>query len=49
MDHRFPARPDQVLINQKKNICQLVDFAVPEDQSGKIKETEKINKHFDLN
>ena len=36
-------RADLVLIHQKKEICDPVDFAVPADQRVKIKENEKID------
>ena len=29
-------------------ICRIVEFAVPEDHRGKLKEIEKINKYLDL-
>ena len=48
-DHLIPARrPDLVLINKKKRMCQLVDFAVPADHRVKLKENEKMNKYLDL-
>ena len=31
-DHQIPARrPDLIIINKKKRICKIVDFAVPAD------------------
>ena len=34
--------------NVRKKICQIMDFAVPEDHQLKIKESEKIDKCLDL-
>ena len=37
-DHLIPARrPYLVLINKKKRICQLVDFAIPANHRVKMK------------
>ena len=33
---------------QKKRICQIVDFAVLADHGVKLKESEKRNKYLDL-
>ena len=47
-------RPDFIIINKtkkkkkKKNICKIVDFAVPADHRIKLKEWEKRNKYLDL-
>ena len=36
MDHLILARrPDLIIINKKKKICQIVDFAVPADTLNK--------------
>ena len=44
MDHLIPARRSSfVLINKKKRICYLEDFAVPVDCRVKIWESKKIN------
>ena len=41
-DHLIPARrPDLIIINKKKRICKIVDFAVP-------RESEKKDKYLDL-
>ena len=49
MDHVIPVRKlDLVLINKKKIICLLEDFAVLPDQSVKTKESEKIDKYLDI-
>ena len=51
MDHLISARrPDLIIINnkKKKKICQIIDFAVPADQTIKLKECEKRNKYLDL-
>ena len=48
-DHLIPARrPDLIIINKKKRICKIVDFAVPADHRIKLKESEKKNKYLDL-
>ena len=39
---------NNVLINQKKWICQNVDFAVPAEQRVKTKEGEKLEKYQNL-
>ena len=44
-DHQISVRrPDQ----EKKKTSHIVDFAIPADHCVKMKEREKINKHFDL-
>ena len=48
-DPLIPARrPDLIIINNKKIICQIVDFAVPADYRIKLKECEKKDKYLDL-
>ena len=48
-DHLIPARrPDLIIINKKKKICKIVDFAVPADPRIILKESEKIDKYLDL-
>ena len=54
-DHLIPARrPDLIIINKKKknktkkNICKIVDFAVPADHSITRKETEQKDKYLDV-
>ena len=48
-DHLIPARrPDLIIINKKKRICKIVDFAVPVNHRINLKECEKKNKYFDL-
>ena len=48
-DHLIPARrPDLIIINKKKRICKIVDFAVPADHRIKQKECEKKDKYLDL-
>ena len=45
IDHPIPARrPNSMLINKRKIISHLRDFAVPVDYKGKIKENEKMYK-----
>ena len=41
-------RPDVIIINKKKRICKIVNFAVPADHRVKLKEYEKRKKYFDL-
>ena len=41
-------RPDFIMINKKKEICKIVDFAVPADHRIKLKECEKRDKLLDL-
>ena len=46
-DHLIPARrPDLIIINKKKRICKIVDFAVPADSKIKLKECEKKDKYL---
>ena len=41
-DHLIPARrPDLIIINKRKRICKIVDFAVPADHRISLKESEK--------
>ena len=41
-DHLISARwPDLIIINQKKRIYKIVDFAVPAEHRIKLKEYEK--------
>ena len=48
-DHLIKARrPDLIIINKKKRICKIVDFAVPADHRIKLKECEKKDKYLDL-
>ena len=48
-DHIIPARkPDLIIINKKKKICKIVDFAVPADHRINLKESEKEDKYLDL-
>ena len=41
-------RPDLVIINKRKRICKIVDFAVPADYRINLKESEKMDKYLDL-
>ena len=41
-------RPDLIIINKKKRICKIIDFAVPADQKINLKESEKKDKYLDL-
>ena len=43
-DHLISA----IIINRKKRICKIVDFAVPADHRIKLKECEKKDKYLDL-
>ena len=48
-DHLIPARrPDLIIINKKKRICKIVDFAVPADHRINLKECEKKDEYLDL-
>ena len=47
-DHQISARPDLIIINNKKRICRIVDFVVPADNKVKLKECEKKDKYLDL-
>ncbi len=48
-DHLFPARrPHHTIINKRKRICKIVDFAVPADHRINLKESEKKDKYHDL-
>ena len=48
-DHQISARrPDLIIINNKKRICKIVDFAVPADHRINLKECEKRDKFLDL-
>ena len=48
-DHLISARrPDLIIIDKKKKICKIVDFAVPADHRIKLKECEKKDKYLDL-
>ena len=49
MNHLIPARrPNLIIINEKKRICKIVDFAVPADHRINLKESEKKDKYLDL-
>ena len=48
-DHLISARrPDLIIINKKKKICKIVDFAELADHRIKLKECEKRDKYLDL-
>ena len=48
-DHLIPTRrPDLIIINKRKRICKIVDFAVPADHRIHLKESEKKDKYLDL-
>ena len=48
-DHLIPARrPDLIIINKKKRICKIVDFAIPANHRINLKEIEKKDKYLDL-
>ena len=48
-DHVIPARrPDLMIINKRKRICKIIDFAVPADHKINLKESEKKDKYLDL-
>ena len=37
-----------IINNKKRELCKIVDFAVPADHRVKLKESEKKDKHLDL-
>ena len=48
-DHLITARrQDLIIINNKKRICEIIDFAVPADHRIKLKECEKKDKYLNL-
>ena len=48
-EHLISARrPDLIIINEKKRIFKIVDFAVPADHRIKLKECEKKDMYMDL-
>ena len=48
-DHLIPTRrPDLIIINKKKRICKIIDFAVPADHRINLKECTKKDKYLDL-
>ena len=48
-DHLISAlKSDFIIINQKKRMCKIVDFAVPANRRIKQKECEKKDKYLDL-
>ena len=48
-DHQIPARrPDLIIINKKKRICKIVDFAVPADHRINLKKCAKEDKYLEL-
>ena len=48
-DYLIPVRrPDLIIINKKKRICKIVDFAVLADHKINLKESEKKDKYLDL-
>ena len=48
-DHLIQARrSDLIIINKRKRICKVVDFAVPADDRINLKESEKEDKYVDL-
>ena len=48
-DHLIPARrPDLIIINKRKRIYKIVDFAVPADRRINLKEGEKKDKYLVL-
>ena len=40
-------RPDLIIINKRKRICKIVDFAVPADHRLNLKQCEKKDKYLD--
>ena len=49
MDHLIPARrSDLIIINKKKRICKIVDFAVQVDHRINLKKCAKKDKYLEL-
>ena len=47
-DYLIPTRrPELIIINKRKRICKIVDFAVPADRRINLKESEKKDKYLD--
>ena len=48
-DHlSLTGRPNQMLVNEKKRTCRMVDFVVPADYRVNIKESEKRDNYLDF-
>ena len=48
-DHLIPDRRlDFIIINKRKRICKIVDFAVPADHRINLKESDRKDKYLDL-
>ena len=47
-DHLISARRPDLVIIRKKRTYRIVDFAVPADHRGRIKESEKRDKYLNL-
>ena len=48
-DHLISVRrPDLIIINKRKRICKIVDFAVLADHKINLKEGEKKDNYLDL-
>ena len=48
-DHVIEARrPDLVVVDKKRRICKIINFAIPGSSTIEAKEKEKIEKHQDL-
>ena len=48
-DHEiYGRRPDVIIIQKNKNLCQITDFACPYDGRVDTKELEKIEHYQDL-
>ena len=48
-DYLIPARrSDLIIINKRKRICKIVDFAVPADHRINLKESHQKNKYLHL-
>ena len=41
-------RPKLIIINNKKTICRIVNFAIPADQRVKFKESKKKDEYLHL-
>ena len=49
MDHGiYGRRPDVIVVQRDKNLCQIIDFAWPYDENVNTNELEKIEHYQDL-
>ena len=48
VDRLYVSRRDLIIINKRKRICKIVDFAILVDYRINLKESEKKDKYLDL-